>query len=70
MTFLHGPRSCIGMSFAHGEFASLLAAWIGRFEFELQNKEQVDMDKLDIRGNVTARPAKGLHVKVRPVPGY
>ncbi|KAH8124244.1 hypothetical protein ACSS6W_006962 [Trichoderma asperelloides] len=70
MTFLHGPRSCIGLTFATGEFACLLAAWIGRFEFELVNKDELDMDKMDIKGNVTARPAKGLHVKARVVPGY
>lgn len=70
MTFLHGPRSCIGQSFATGEFACLLAAWIGRFEFELANKEELNMDTLDIRGNVTAKPAKGIHVKARAVPGY
>lgn len=70
MTFLHGPRSCIGASFAKAEFACLLAAWIGQFEFELANREELDMDKLDIRGGVTARPANGLHVHMRVVPGY
>ncbi|KAH6608737.1 isotrichodermin c-15 hydroxylase cytochrome p-450 monooxygenase cyp65a1 [Trichoderma cornu-damae] len=70
MTFLHGPRSCIGASFAKAEFACLLAAWIGRFEFELVNKEEMDMDKIDIKGGVTAKPANGLHVRTKVVPGY
>ncbi|KAM0260482.1 hypothetical protein ACHAQJ_002714 [Trichoderma viride] len=70
MTFLHGPRSCIGLSFATGEFACLLAAWIGRFEFELANKDEMDMNNMDIKGGVTQKPAKGLHVKVKAVPGY
>ncbi|KAK1249104.1 hypothetical protein MKX07_002620 [Trichoderma sp. CBMAI-0711] len=70
MTFLHGPRSCIGASFAKAEFACLLAAWIGRFEFELVNEEEKDLDKVDIKGGVTARPANGLHVRTRVLPGY
>ncbi|UKZ79519.1 hypothetical protein TrVFT333_007274 [Trichoderma virens FT-333] len=70
LSFLHGPRSCIGMSFAKGEFACLLAAWIGRFEFELVNKEEMDLDKIDMRGGVTVKPANGLYVKTRVVPGY
>ncbi|RFU76201.1 isotrichodermin c-15 hydroxylase cytochrome p-450 monooxygenase cyp65a1 [Trichoderma arundinaceum] len=70
MTFLHGPRSCIGSSFAKAEFACLLAAWVGRFEFELVNKEEMDMNKIDIKGGVTARPANGLHVRTKVVPGY
>ncbi|QYT02516.1 Cytochrome P450 [Trichoderma simmonsii] len=70
LSFLHGPRSCIGMGFAKGEFACLLAAWIGRFEFELVNKEEMDLDKIDIRGGVTAKPANGLYVKAKVVPGY
>ncbi|KAF4977395.1 hypothetical protein FZEAL_6072 [Fusarium zealandicum] len=65
LTFLHGPRSCIGQSFAKAEFACLLAAWIGRFEFALANPEEMDEKKVDIRGGVTARPANGMHVKVK-----
>lgn len=70
MTFLHGPRSCIGMSFAKAEFACLLASWIGRFEVELHNKEDMDESKLDIKGGVTARPANGLYVKATVVEGW
>ncbi|KAJ4272064.1 hypothetical protein NW762_000774 [Fusarium torreyae] len=70
LTFLHGPRSCIGSSFAKAEFACLLAAWIGRFEFTLANPEEMDEKKVEIRGGVTARPAKGMHVKVKVVGGY
>ncbi|KAM3086566.1 hypothetical protein ACMFMG_000698 [Clarireedia jacksonii] len=70
LTFLHGPRSCIGQAFAKAEFACLLAAWIGRFEFELQDKRLMDEKNLDIKGGVTARPTKGLHVKVKAVEGW
>ena len=70
MTFLHGPRSCIGQGFAKAEFACLLAAWVGRFEFELRDEEMLDESKLDIRGGITARLASGLWVKVKVVDGW
>ncbi|OAA41828.1 cytochrome P450 78A3 [Cordyceps fumosorosea ARSEF 2679] len=69
-TFLHGPRSCIGAAFAKGEFACLLAAWIGRFEFEFVDKTLMDPDKLKVKGGVTIKPEDGLHVIARVVPGY
>ncbi|KXX81914.1 Cytochrome P450 734A6 [Madurella mycetomatis] len=59
MTFLHGPRSCIGQAFAKAEFACLVASWVGRFHMELHNMEEMDEEKLEIKSTVTARPAKG-----------
>ncbi|GAB0132130.1 hypothetical protein EsDP_00000574 [Epichloe bromicola] len=70
LTFLHGPRSCIGASFAKSEFACLLAAWAGRFEFELRDRDMMDRNKLVVRYGVTARPKGGLHVRARAVPGF
>ncbi|PSR99430.1 cytochrome P450 [Coniella lustricola] len=70
LTFLHGPRSCIGASFAKAEFACLLATWIGKMKFELKNPEDADEDKLEIKGGVTQRPAKGMHVKVKVLDGW
>ena len=66
LTFLHGPRSCIGQSFAKAEFAYLLAAVIGRFEIKLADEAY----KPDIQRGVTAKPANGLPVKIRPVEGW
>ena len=66
LTFLHGPRSCIGQSFAKAEFACLLAALVGRFEWALEDEDK----KLDIKGGVTARPAGGLNVRMRPLEGW
>ena len=66
LTFLHGPRSCIGQAFAKAEFACLLAATVGRFEMELENK---DVD-IVIKGGITARPKDGLRVIMRPVEGW
>jgi cytochrome P450 len=70
LTFLHGPRNCIGMNFARAELASLLAAWVGRFEFELADPAQRDEKNIDIRGMVTAKPHDGLRVRVKVVEGW
>lgn len=70
LTFLHGPRSCIGQGFAKAEFACLLASWVGRFEFELRNKEEYDEKNMEIKGGVTARPANGLWVVAKVLDGW
>ncbi|KAK3935325.1 cytochrome P450 [Diplogelasinospora grovesii] len=63
MTFLHGPRSCIGQNFAKAELRCLLAALVTSFEWEL------GMDEKDVfpGGVITIRPANGLFVKLRPL---
>ncbi|KAI1806612.1 cytochrome P450 [Daldinia bambusicola] len=70
LTFLHGPRSCIGLSFAKAEFACLLASWVGRFEFALKNKEEEDERNIEIRGGITARPVRGMQVYATIVDGW
>ncbi|KAH6671278.1 cytochrome P450 monooxygenase-like protein [Halenospora varia] len=70
LTFLHGPRSCIGQGFAKAEFACLLAAWVGRFEFALNDEREMDEANMEIKGGVTARPAKGLYVRTKVVSGW
>jgi len=60
MSFSHGPRGCIGASFAKAEFACLLAAWVLGFETAL-----VDPDmKTDVTGGIIRRIKGGLRVKV------
>ena len=66
LTFLHGPRSCIGQAFARSEFACLVAAMVGRFELKNSEKDF----KLDIKGSITARPRNGLNVRIRPLEGW
>ena len=66
LTFLHGPRSCIGQAFAKAEFASLLAALVGRFEFELQDPDK----KIEIQGGITSKPKHGMHVRLKAVDGW
>lgn len=70
MTFLHGPRSCIGQSFAKAEFACLLAAWAGRFEFELNDKAQLDEKNVKIKGGITAKPFGGMYVRTKIIEGW
>ena len=66
VTFLHGPRSCIGQAFAKAEFACLLGALVGRFEFELDDPDMV----IKIQGGITSKPKGGMHVKLKAVDGW
>jgi cytochrome P450 len=63
LTFLHGPRGCIGEGFSKAELRCLIAAMVSRFEWEL------DMPEEDVvpAGAVTIRPGNGLHVKLKVV---
>ncbi|KAI8632877.1 cytochrome P450 [Xylariaceae sp. FL1651] len=70
LTFLHGPRSCIGQSFSRAELAILLATLIGRFEFALADETLKDEKKLKLRRGATNRPVEGLQVKVTLVEGW
>ncbi|KAL8832278.1 MAG: hypothetical protein Q9170_004935, partial [Blastenia crenularia] len=65
LTFLHGPRSCIGQAFAKAEFAVLVAGLAGRFEMELEDKER----EMKIQTGITARPKDGMRVRMRVVEG-
>lgn len=66
LTFLHGPRSCIGQSFARAELACLLAAWVGRFHFTLRDSGDIGWTT-----GFTLKPGKhGLFVKAKPLGGF
>ncbi|KAG8631122.1 hypothetical protein KVT40_000262 [Elsinoe batatas] len=60
LTFLAGPRSCIGAAFARAEFMCLMAAFVGRFKFEFKDPGYV----AEIVGGITAKPKGGLHIKL------
>lgn len=70
MTFLHGPRSCIGGAFAKSELACLLAAWIGRFSFEIKDKTLLDESKIRVNPSVVAKPEGGLEMIVNVIEGW
>ncbi|KXJ85886.1 cytochrome P450 [Microdochium bolleyi] len=63
LTFLHGPRSCIGQGFARAELRCLLATVVGEFDWTLG----MDEDKVVAGGVVTIKPANGMYVKLRPL---
>lgn len=66
LTFLHGPRSCIGQSFAKAEFACLLAALVGRFEMELEDAEK----EVETDSGITLKPKDGIPVRIRLIEGW
>lgn len=70
MTFLHGPHSCIGGAFAKSELACLVAAWMGRFSFELKDKSLLDERNIKINPSIVAKPEGGMHMLVRVVDGW
>jgi cytochrome P450 len=66
MTFLHGPRSCIGQGFAKAELACLLAATVGRFHMELKYPDR----PLELREGATVAPKDGVVAKLTPLEGW
>ncbi|KAI9890484.1 MAG: hypothetical protein M1814_003968 [Vezdaea aestivalis] len=66
LTFLHGPRSCIGQSFAKAEFKCLLAVLIGRLSVSLVDPNWIP----EIKGGITAKPKGGLTVKATIIEGW
>jgi cytochrome P450 len=61
LTFIHGPRSCIGQGFSKAELACLVAVMVGRFEMELENPDA----ELKIKNTITASPKDGVMVKLK-----
>ncbi|KAL6695233.1 cytochrome P450 [Trichoderma pleuroticola] len=63
MTFLHGPRSCIGRDFARFELLFLMAALAGAFQMELKEPGK----ELDTVLQITLLPRDGLMVRLSPL---
>ncbi|KAK9446909.1 cytochrome P450 [Limtongia smithiae] len=60
LTFLQGPRACIGRRFAELEFKSLLLSLIGSFKFSLRPGQEVKWTSI-----ITYRPIGGLPLQVQ-----
>jgi len=60
LTFLAGPRGCIGNVFAKVEFKCLLAVTIGRFEFSQDGKREVV-----VKAGAGNKPQGGIPVLVK-----
>lgn len=63
MTFLHGPRSCIGQGFAKAEMRCLLAAMVSSFSWDLA----MDDAKVVPRGVITIKPEVGMFIRLTPL---
>ncbi|KAL2000041.1 hypothetical protein VTN02DRAFT_3640 [Thermoascus thermophilus] len=66
LSFLHGPRGCIGQGFARGELACLVAVTVGRFRMELEDPEA----ELLLRRGVTVSPRDGVRARFTPLEGW
>lgn len=66
LTFLHGPRSCIGQRFAVAELKCLVAAFVGKFEFQMTYPDE----NIEVKGGITARPRNGMRLNVKVVEGW
>lgn len=66
LTFLHGPRSCIGQGFAKAELRCLAAAVVGRFTMEMADPNEVVVAS----GVITTKPKNGMNLRMKPVEGW
>jgi cytochrome P450 len=66
LTFLHGPRSCIGERFAKAELRAIMAVFAGSFAMVMADPNEVPV----IAGVVTIKPKGGLHVKLQVLDGW
>ncbi|THC95055.1 hypothetical protein EYZ11_005450 [Aspergillus tanneri] len=66
ITFLHGPRACIGKDFAKAEFRCAVAGLFGLFNAELKDPAQ----KITFGGTLTSQPVEGINLKLTKVDGW
>jgi cytochrome P450 len=65
LTFLAGPRGCIGNSFARSELLCLVAVMVGRFRMELKDPKK----ELEIVRAISAAPKDGAVVRLTRMEG-
>jgi len=61
LTFLHGPRSCIGQGFAKAELRAITAAFVGSFDFAMADPNE----KVIVHGVVTTKPKNGMNLRLK-----
>ncbi|KAJ5975656.1 hypothetical protein N7481_009363 [Penicillium waksmanii] len=66
ITFLHGPRACIGKDFAKAEFRCAVAGLFGKYQLQLKEPEQ----KITYGGTLTSQPIEGMHLKLTKLEGW
>ncbi|ORY68971.1 cytochrome P450 [Pseudomassariella vexata] len=65
LTFLHGPRACIGRDFAKAELRCAVAGVIGKFEIELCTLEEPK-----VTGVITMKAEGGMYLRLRPIESW
>ncbi|KAK9468328.1 cytochrome P450 [Lipomyces arxii] len=65
-TFIHGARSCLGRRLAETEFKCILAAFVGRFQFDCISPDYEPMADFV----VTAKPIDGMPLKITRIDGW
>jgi len=65
ITFVHGPRSCIGQGFAKAELKCLLAAMLLRFEMEMARPDE----EVVPAGAITIKPKNGMRLRLKDLRG-
>lgn len=63
LTFLHGPRNCIGQGFAKSELLTLVTAFVRSFEISMVNPGDVKVPG----GSLSAKPAGGMKLKLKVI---
>jgi cytochrome P450 len=63
LTFLQGPRSCIGRRFAETEMKVLLAVLLQKLNFE----EVVKGRRVAKKAMITTRPKDGMYLKISTI---
>ncbi|KAE8151190.1 cytochrome P450 [Aspergillus avenaceus] len=66
LTFLQGPRSCIGQGFAKAELACLVATVVGKFHMQLEDPDA----PLVVRESATVCPKDGVLARMTPLEGW
>lgn len=61
LTFLHGPRNCIGQGFAKAELLTLVAVLMRSFEISMVNPGDVRVPG----GSLSAKPAGGMRLRFK-----
>lgn len=61
LTFLQGPRRCIGENFSRSELKCLLAALVGNFEIVMKDPQE----KIVPTGVIGLKPEAGMHVTLK-----